>query len=217
MIVDWFPVDGQGGKKEITVDPTRHCIHLSNMSLTGGERPNDGVVRLDLEKGKTYTVTASGEAFMTAATGVDADPFAGVVLFYGTDEEDGYAIRQTVLAPGKSVTFRSPWRIDPSAPVGLMAFFLDPAPGERKRGSYTLTITESGEHADSKPVAKGLRRLGKRVDDAASQSSLLILKDAGESDAAFARRALEAAGKRGDDLRDSASPAHRDNTEPNRP
>jgi hypothetical protein len=28
FIVDWIPADGQGGKKQITVDPTRHCIHL---------------------------------------------------------------------------------------------------------------------------------------------------------------------------------------------
>ena len=104
-------------------------------------------VRVDLEHGKTYTVTASGEAFMTAATGVNADPFPGVVLFYGTDEEDCYAIRQTVLAPGKSITFRSPWNIKPKDDVYLMAFFLDYSPKDPKRGSYTLTIMESGEQA----------------------------------------------------------------------
>ncbi len=146
MIVDWIPADGQGGKKkEVTVDPTRHCMYLSMTSLKAEDRPNDGVLRVDLEHGKTYTVTASGEAFMTSATGVDADPFPGVVLFYGTDEEDCYAIRQTVLAPGKSITFRSPWNIKPKDDVYLMAFFLDYSPKDPKRGSYTLTITESGE------------------------------------------------------------------------
>jgi RNA polymerase sigma factor (sigma-70 family) len=145
--VDWIPADGKGGKREITIDPTRHCIYLSLMSLKGDDRPNDGVVRLDLERGKTYTVTASGEAFMSAQTGVDADPFPGVVLFYGTDEEDCYAIRQTVLAPGKSITFRSPWCIDPKSDVFLMAFFLDYSPDHPNRGSYTLTVTETGEQA----------------------------------------------------------------------
>jgi RNA polymerase sigma factor (sigma-70 family) len=145
LVVDWIPADGKGGKKEIALDPNRHCIYLSMMSLKAGDRPNDGVLRIDLERGKTYTVTASGEAFMTAETGADADPFPGVVLLYGTDEEDCYAIRQTVLAPGKSITFRSPWNIDPQSDVFLEAFFLDYSPDADNRGSYTLTIEEAGE------------------------------------------------------------------------
>jgi hypothetical protein len=151
MIVDWIPADGKGGKKEFTVDPTKHCIYMPGVkSLTPDERPNDGLLLIGLERGKTYTVTAAGEAFMTDSTGNDADPFAGVVLFYGTDEEDGYAIRQTVLAPGKSVTFRSPWNIAPiggRSDVYLQAFFLDPAPNDPNRGSYTLTIEETGGQA----------------------------------------------------------------------
>ena len=66
----------------------------------GDDRPNDGAVRVDLEHGKSYKVTASGEAFMTEQTGTNADPFPGVVVIYPTDEEDCYAIRQIVLAPG---------------------------------------------------------------------------------------------------------------------
>ena len=54
------------------------------MALLG---PNDAVVRLDLERGKTYTITAAGEAFMSSQTGADADPFPGVVVEYGTDEQ----------------------------------------------------------------------------------------------------------------------------------
>jgi RNA polymerase sigma factor (sigma-70 family) len=147
LIVDWIPADGQGGKKEITVDPTRHCIHLSPMSLKRDDRMNDGMVRLDLERGKTYTVTASGEAFMSEQSGADADPFPGVVVLYSTDEEDCFAERQIVLAPGKSITFRSPWLIDPKSEGYVMAFFLDTWPGHPKRGSYTLTVAESGEQA----------------------------------------------------------------------
>ena len=78
------------------------------MSLMRDDRSNDGMVHLDLERGKTYTVTAAGEAFMSDSTGPDADPFAGVVALYCTDEEDAFAERQIVLAPGKSITFRSP-------------------------------------------------------------------------------------------------------------
>ncbi len=154
LIVDWIPGDGKGGKKEIIVDPTRHCIHMSPMSLKRDDRLNDCVVRLDLERGKIYTVTASGEAFMSEQTGVDADPSPGIVLLYSTDEEDCYAERQAIISPGKSITFRSPWLIDPKADVYLMAFFLDTWPGQRKRGSFTLTITEADENSSSKTQAK---------------------------------------------------------------
>ncbi len=156
LSVDWTPWGGKSEKIEITVDPTRHCVHLAEVSLKRDARPNDGVVRLDLERGKTYTVTAAGEAFMTDSTGPDADPYPGVVLVYGTDEEDGYAIRQTVLAPGKSITFKTPWAINREDEVYLMAFFLDIVPQKMKRGSYKLTVTESGRNAT--------RFLGEAVD-----------------------------------------------------
>jgi RNA polymerase sigma factor (sigma-70 family) len=146
LIVDWIPADGQGGKQEITVDPRRHCIHLLPVSVKRDDRPNDGAVRVDLERGKYYKITAAGEAFMSEQTGPDADPFSGVLVHYPTDEQDCYAERQIVLAPGKSITFRSPWLIDPGDGVHLMAFFIDAAwAGHSKRGSYTLTIEETGE------------------------------------------------------------------------
>lgn len=147
FIVDWSPADSKGGKKQITVDPTRHCVHLPWVSQKRDDRPNDGAVRVDLERGKYYKVTAAGEAFMTDQTGADADPYPGVVVIYPTDEEDCYAVRQIVLAPGKSITFRSPWLIAPKDEVFLMAFFLDNSAADVKRGSYTLTIEETGEHA----------------------------------------------------------------------
>jgi RNA polymerase sigma factor (sigma-70 family) len=145
QIVDWIPVKVGAEKVEITVDAVRHCVHLAEMSVKRDSRPNDGAVRLDLERGKTYTVAAAGEAFMTSQTGPNADPFPGVVLIYGTDEEDGYAIRQTVLAPGKSITFRTPWAINPVDEVNLIAFFLDAWPQTPKRGSYTLSVTWDGK------------------------------------------------------------------------
>jgi RNA polymerase sigma factor (sigma-70 family) len=147
LIVDWIPAGAASQKVEVTVDAIRHCVHLAEMTLKRDARPNDGAVRLDLERGKTYTVTAAGEAFMTDSTGPDADPFPGVVLVYGTDEEDGYAIRQTVLAPGKSITFKTPWAINPADEVYLMAFFLDIVPEKMKRGSYKLTVAETGHNA----------------------------------------------------------------------
>jgi hypothetical protein len=169
LIVDWIPADGQGGKQEITVDPRRHCIHLSPVSLKRDDRPNDGAVRVDLERGKYYKITAAGEAFMSEQTGPDADPFPGVVVHYPTDEQDCYAERQIVLAPGKSITFRAPWLIDPSDGVHLMAFFIDAAwAGHPKRGSYTLTIEETGEPSISR-AEEFLRRVAKPGDPAADR------------------------------------------------
>ncbi len=152
LIVDWTPAGSNAGKIEITVDATRHCVHLAETHLKRDARPNDGALRLDLERGTTYTVTATGEAFMTKQTGPDADPFPGVVLVYSTDEEDGYAIRQAVLAPGKSITFKTPWLISPKDEVNLMAFFLTIDPQGVTRGSYKLTVT-----AGEKTTARFLR------------------------------------------------------------
>jgi RNA polymerase sigma factor (sigma-70 family) len=145
FIRDWIPHDPKGGKREIIVDPTRHCIHLPARNLTRDDRLNDCVLDVSLEKGKIYTVAASGEAFMNDSTGADADPFPGLVVLYATDEEDCCAERQIVMTPGKSITFRSPWLVDPADGESLTAFFLDTWPGHPKRGSYTLTITEADE------------------------------------------------------------------------
>ena len=118
------------------------------MSLERDDRPNDGAVRVDLERGKFYKITAAGEAFMNEQTGPDADPFPGVVVNYPTDEQDGYAERQIVLAPGKSITFRSPHLPLPSAGGQLMAFFIGTSSaGHPEHGSCTLTIEETGEQA----------------------------------------------------------------------
>jgi hypothetical protein len=159
FIYDWIPADPKGGKKEIVVDPTRHCIHLPAKNAKAEDRLNDCALFVSLEMGRTYMVTASGEAFMSESTGADADPAAGVVVLYSTDEEDGCAERQINLTPGMSFTFRSPWNINPTDGVGLTAFFLDRWPGHPKRGSYTLTITETGERAVSKHTRDVIQRI----------------------------------------------------------
>jgi hypothetical protein len=158
IILDWIPSDPKGGKKEIVVDPTRHCIHLPATNLKAVDRLNDCMLVASLEMGKTYTVTASGLAFMSESTGADADPFPGVMVLYATDEEDGCASRQISLAPGQSITFRSPWNVNPTDGASLTAFFLDTWPGQPKRGSYTLTITEACDHADSQQIRDAAHR-----------------------------------------------------------
>lgn len=120
---------------EVTVDPRKHCLFIGQPPASG-----QGVLRADLERGVTYTVTAAGEAFMSNQKGVDADPFPGVVFYYSTDEEDGYAVRYVVLKPGDSVTFRTPWLIAPADEVFAAAFFLDAWPSSENHGDYTLTF-----------------------------------------------------------------------------
>jgi RNA polymerase sigma factor (sigma-70 family) len=154
MIVDWIPLGSQSGKRVITVDPRRHGIHAAPISVKRDDRPNDGAVRIDLEHGRYYKITASGQAFTSEQTGHDADPFPGVVVLYPTDEEDCWANRQIVLAPGKSIAFRSPWLIDSKAELYVLAFFLDAYWPQTRRGSYTLTIEETGEPAVGEHTGK---------------------------------------------------------------
>ena len=96
----------------------------------------------------------------TSSTGPDADPFPGVTLIYVTDDEDGYAIRQAVLASGKSITFRTPWLINPKVGVNMIAFFLDISPQTQKRGSYTLTVTTDGKQVAPKILKDALKLHG---------------------------------------------------------
>jgi len=172
LIIDWFPAELNMTKRKVTVDAARHCVNLAMVSVKRESRPNDGVVRLDLEQGKTYTVSAAGEAFMSDHTGSDADPFPGVILLYGADAEDGFATRQVVLAPGQSITFRTPWRIDPQADVYLMAFFLDIWPESPNRGSYTLTVTQPGDQGASWRIPHDAEMLGDSVSSVYMRSFL---------------------------------------------
>lgn len=130
---------------DVTVDARKHCLSI------GQQAAGQGALRVDLERGVTYKVTATGEAFMSAQTGADADPFPGVVFYYSADEEDGYAVRYVVLKPGESVTFRTPWLISPNDEVFALAFFLDAWPGSENHGSYTLTFHRGDGAAQGLP------------------------------------------------------------------
>ncbi|WP_422928062.1 RNA polymerase sigma factor [Singulisphaera sp. PoT] len=159
MVVDRASASGwAGGKHTVKVDAVKHCVYLPRVGFKPGNRPRDGAVRLDLERGKFYKVEVSGEAFMSHHLGNNADPFPGVVLYYGEDAEDGYAARQKILAPGQSVTFRTPWVIEPKDEVFLLAFFLSDWTREDHRGGYTLTITEAeGGRFDPIPILRQRR------------------------------------------------------------
>jgi hypothetical protein len=137
-----FTVNAGGRVKsrtaQVAIDPRRHCLYIGQSPPSG-----QGALRVDLERGATYKVSAAGEAFMSGDTGVDADPFPGVVFYYSTDKEHGYAVRYVVLKPGESVTFKTPWLISPQDEVFAAAFFLDAWPDSDNRGSYTLTFERS--------------------------------------------------------------------------
>jgi hypothetical protein len=180
LVIDWVPADERAATKEVTVDAVRHSVHLANVSVKRDARPNDGAIRVDLQKGKTYKVTAAGEAFMSSHTGPDADPFPGVVVLYGVDAEDGYAIRQAVLAPGQSVSFRAPWNIDPTADVSLFAFFLDIWPESPNRGNYTLSITAEQTVTEHTIVAPFDRLIIERI-EAAERDALKQLINPGST------------------------------------
>jgi RNA polymerase sigma factor (sigma-70 family) len=180
LVIDWVPADERAATKEVTVDAVRHSVHLANVSVKRDARPNDGAILVDLQKGKTYKVTAAGEAFMSSHTGPDADPFPGVVVLYGVDAEDGYAIRQAVLAPGQSVSFRAPWNIDPTADVSLFAFFLDIWPESPNRGNYTLSITAEQTVTEHTIVAPFDRLIIERI-EAAERDALKQLINPGST------------------------------------
>lgn len=129
---------------EVTVDPKKHCMYLGQPPASG-----QGALRVDLERGVTYTVRATGKAFMSDETGDNVDPFPGVMLFYCTDEEDGFAVRQAMLKSGESITFTTPWAIDAKDEVFASAFFIDAWADSPNHGGYTLTFTRSDKETAS--------------------------------------------------------------------
>ena len=150
----------QGGKKEITVDPTRHCIHLPWESQKRDDRPNDGAVRVDLERGKYYKVTAAGEAFMSEADRRRRRPLPrrGRAL----PHRRGGLLRHSPDRPGAGEVDHLPVPVAHRPhrrrhPDGVLPRYL--WPGHPKRGSYTLTIEETGERANSKQTRNVVDRL----------------------------------------------------------
>jgi hypothetical protein len=125
-------------RASVTVDPAKHCVSLANDSRL----QQQSIVRVPLERGVKYTLTARGRAYMSDQVGADADPFPGVMIFYGEDAEDGYAVRYRLLKPDKSVTFTTPWNIDAKDEVFLLAFFLYAWPETPKHGSYQLDFVK---------------------------------------------------------------------------
>jgi hypothetical protein len=130
---------------DVTVDPKKHCLYIGIPPYKGCD---NGTLRIDLEKGVTYTVRCSGQAFMSTETGDDADPYPGVFLGYQTNEEDCHAIRYAILKPGETITFTTPTCLAAEEDVFAVAFFVQAwqhRTAAAQRGSYTLSFSRSAE------------------------------------------------------------------------
>ena len=107
-----FPSSRKGALKyrtaKVTVDPTRHCLFVGQQAAAGQGRTAAGP-----RAWRDIHSECGRRGIHVGPNGSGRRPFPGVVFYYSTDEEDGYAVRYVVLKPGDSVTFRTPWLISP--------------------------------------------------------------------------------------------------------
>jgi hypothetical protein len=140
-------------QKTLIVDAQEHCIFLNET-----QRPTEKAAKLKLLPNHHYTVTAAGKAFLSQHRGSKADPFPGVVIFYCSNEEDGYATKSQVLAPGETLSFTTP-RKHPKD-IFLSAFFIDYWPKSKNRGQYELAVVEQsaarGIEAENRRAASAI-------------------------------------------------------------
>jgi hypothetical protein len=119
-----------------TIDATQNCIFLNQ---TENNIPKKSV-KVKLEMNTRYRVELGGDSFYSNQTGKDADYMSGVVIFYATNEEDGFRSVYQVLKPGQSIEFTTP-NEEPDN-VFLIAFVIDYWPESINRGAYTLKVTK---------------------------------------------------------------------------
>jgi hypothetical protein len=117
-----------------TIDASQNCIFLSQADNIIPKKS----VKIKLEMNTRYRVTCSGEGFYSTQTGKDADPMPGVVLFYSTNEEDGFASKYLVLKSGQSIEFTTP-NEEPEN-VFMIAFVMDFWAASPNRGAFTLKV-----------------------------------------------------------------------------
>ena len=118
-----------------TIDATTNCIFLNQQE---NNIPKKGV-KIKLELNSRYRIELAGECFYSTQTGRDADFMPGVVIFYATNEEDGFRSVYQVLKPGEVVEFTTP-NEEPEN-IFLIAFVLDYWAESPNRGAYTLKVT----------------------------------------------------------------------------
>ncbi|MDA8127025.1 MAG: hypothetical protein M0009_17790 [Deltaproteobacteria bacterium] len=124
---------GTGFAEQYPIDPQKNCLFLGKPF-----NPAEKAVKVKLAMNTRYRVGLSGEAFLSNQTGAEADPLPGVVLFYATNEQDGFATLYRVLKPGETIRFTTPNEEDPN--VFLLAFVMDYWEQSINTGKYVLTV-----------------------------------------------------------------------------
>ena len=137
-------INASASRSTLRVDARKHCIDMGQT-----QRPDEFAAKRPLKRNQRYTVTVEGSAYLSQHRGSKADPMPGVVLFYCTNSQDGYATEYTVLKPGESLSFQTPQARN-ADDVFLSAFFLDYWPESENRGEYELTIDEESDDPDSR-------------------------------------------------------------------
>lgn len=128
----------------LKVSANKNCLYFDQL----GEFQNRAV-RHQLKGNQTYRVTANGKAFLSTDGGRHADPMPGVVLFYCTNQQDGYATQTRLLKSEEKFTFTTP-RKNPEDNF-LSAFFVDYWSESKNKGHYQLRIEEITADSNSSP------------------------------------------------------------------
>ncbi len=119
-----------------TIDAAKNCVFLNRQQNNIPEKS----IKIKLDMNARYRVELSGDCFYTGQTGRDADYMPGAVVFYATNEEDGFRSVYSVLKPGQVIEFTTP-NEDPEN-IFLIAFVLDYWPESSNRGAYSLKVTK---------------------------------------------------------------------------
>ena len=128
-----IPLTAQSGKQSASIDARKNCV-----SLRTGEKIADKAVKIPLALNTRYRVKLTGEAFFTEQTGAEADPMPGVVLWYASSGQDGFASHYMVMTPGGSLEFTTP-NEEPQN-VFIMAWVMDYWNEDNNRGSYQIEV-----------------------------------------------------------------------------
>jgi hypothetical protein len=119
--------------EQYRIDTNKNCLFLNKDASIQGKAVN---VKLDMNT--KYRITLSGEGFFSNQTGSKADPMPGVVLFYATNEQDGFATMYRVIKPGETIQFTTP--NEDNKNVFLLAFVMDYWHKSKNVGKYLLTV-----------------------------------------------------------------------------
>lgn len=118
-----------------SLDATQNCIFLNQQENNIPKKS----LKIKLDMNARYRIELSGDCFFSSQTGRDADYMPGIVIFYATNEEDGFRSVYQVLKPGQVIEFTTP-NEEPEN-IFLIAFVLDYWAESPNRGAYTLKVT----------------------------------------------------------------------------